>query len=318
MPSSWTGSDGGIDWYLELERADLLPGRLVRGLLRLTAREDTTARGCIVTLRGEERWKYEVTTSNGKTTTTQVHTGREDLPPLPVRVSGPLSLVRGPGAGAPVRAPGPAARAADGRRRQGRRGVDRGGEARPRGRPRRLDRGPGPGAPADRAPARGRRPRRAVRAVRRGGRPGRRRPVGHHRARPGAARGGRAVHRPGRRPGARPRRRSGASGRSSRCTSRSRWVAVSRRRSRPGRDSLAAETTLHGERVFERGGRRRRGGAAHGRAPPLHRRGPLRADPRPSASRRIAACSGTSPSPRPPSSDGRSARAVCAVGISVV
>jgi hypothetical protein len=107
MPSGWTGSDGGIDWYLELERADLLPGRLVAGVVRLTAREATTARGCIVTLRGEERWKYEVTTSDGKTTTTQVHTGREDLPVLPVRVSGPLSLVPGQVLEVPFELPAP-------------------------------------------------------------------------------------------------------------------------------------------------------------------------------------------------------------------
>jgi hypothetical protein len=95
MTRSWTGSDGGVDWHLALDRDDLLPGRLVPGLLRLTARDATQARGIVVTLRGEERWKYEVTTSNGKTTTTTVHTGREDLPPLPVRVSGGLSLAAG-------------------------------------------------------------------------------------------------------------------------------------------------------------------------------------------------------------------------------
>jgi hypothetical protein len=91
----WIGSDGGVDWYLALERDDLLPGRLVPGVLRLTARGDTRARGVFVTLRGEERWKYEVTTSDGETTTTSVHTGREDLPRLPVRVWGALSLAAG-------------------------------------------------------------------------------------------------------------------------------------------------------------------------------------------------------------------------------
>jgi hypothetical protein len=107
VTTSWTGSEGGLDWELELERDDLLPGRLVAGRLRLTARKDVAGRGMIVTLRGEEHWKYEVTTSDGKTTTTRVHTGREDLPALPVRVSGPLNLVRGESLDLPFELPGP-------------------------------------------------------------------------------------------------------------------------------------------------------------------------------------------------------------------
>ena len=85
MARTWTGSNGGVDWGLTLDRDDLLPGRLVAGLLRATARKPVEARGVIVTLRGVEHWRYEVTTSDGKTTTTSVHTGRQDLPALPVR-----------------------------------------------------------------------------------------------------------------------------------------------------------------------------------------------------------------------------------------
>src|SRR5829696_7761718 len=103
----WTSSDGGSDWQLELQRDDLLPGRLVPGRLRLTARKDVEGRGVVVTLRGEEHWKYEVTTSDGKTTTTKVHTGREDLPRLPVRVSGPLALARGETVDLPFELPAP-------------------------------------------------------------------------------------------------------------------------------------------------------------------------------------------------------------------
>src|SRR3954466_14892898 len=88
----WTGSNGGIDWALELDSADLIPGRLVRGRVTLVARRAVTGRGVVVTLRGEERWKYEVTTNDGQTTTTTVHTGTAELPPNPVRVAGPLSL----------------------------------------------------------------------------------------------------------------------------------------------------------------------------------------------------------------------------------
>lgn len=104
---TWTGSHGGIDWDLQLERDDLLPGRLVAGMVRLTARDDTAGRGVVVTLRGEERWKYEVTTSNGKTTTTEVHTGREDLPAIPILASGPLSLARGETRELPFELPAP-------------------------------------------------------------------------------------------------------------------------------------------------------------------------------------------------------------------
>ena len=64
MPG-WTGEDSGIRWELALERDDLLPGRLVPGTVRVEARDDVSARRLLVTLRGVERWKYEVTVSDG-------------------------------------------------------------------------------------------------------------------------------------------------------------------------------------------------------------------------------------------------------------
>src|SRR3954464_9732650 len=103
MTRTWTGSDGGVAWTLELERDDLIPGRLVRGRLRLPAGGrggggrggrgpgGGESRGGVVTLRGEERWRYE--TSDGKTTTEE--TGTESLPSIPVRLSGPVSLEAG-------------------------------------------------------------------------------------------------------------------------------------------------------------------------------------------------------------------------------
>ncbi|HEY3334805.1 MAG TPA: hypothetical protein VGK16_06150 [Candidatus Limnocylindrales bacterium] len=107
MARSWTGSNGGVDWALTLDRDDLLPGRLVGGVLRATARKAVEARGVVVTLRGVEHWRYEVTTSNGETTTTTVHTGREDLPAIPVRLTGPITLVAGETRELPFELPGP-------------------------------------------------------------------------------------------------------------------------------------------------------------------------------------------------------------------
>ena len=52
MAAAWTRADGAIEWTLELDRADLIPGRLVAGRVRLTAREDVRGRAVMVTLRG--------------------------------------------------------------------------------------------------------------------------------------------------------------------------------------------------------------------------------------------------------------------------
>jgi hypothetical protein len=104
---TWTGTSGGVDWALSLDRDDLLPGRLVGGVLRATARKTVEARGVIVTLRGVEHWRYEVTTSDGKTTTTTVHTGRDELPLVPVRLTGPVTLVAGETRELPFELPGP-------------------------------------------------------------------------------------------------------------------------------------------------------------------------------------------------------------------
>ena len=107
MTKTWTGSNGGLDWALSLDRDDLLPGRLVDGVLRATARKAVDGRGVIATLRGVEHWRYEVTTSDGKTTTTSVHTGREDLPLVPVRLAGRLALAAGETRELPFQVPVP-------------------------------------------------------------------------------------------------------------------------------------------------------------------------------------------------------------------
>jgi hypothetical protein len=91
MTGRWTGSDGGVEWTLDLDDPILLPGRLARGTVTLVAADDVEGRAVVATLRGEESWRHVVST--GKTTT--VVTSTEDAPPVAVVVSGPLRLVRG-------------------------------------------------------------------------------------------------------------------------------------------------------------------------------------------------------------------------------
>ena len=96
MTARWTASDGGVEWQLELERDRLLPGRLVDGRVTLVAQRAVEARGLMVTLRGEEHWRYEVTTTDAEGHThTERRTGREDLPRVPVLLDGPLRLAAG-------------------------------------------------------------------------------------------------------------------------------------------------------------------------------------------------------------------------------
>jgi hypothetical protein len=96
LTRAWDGSSGGVDWVLELARDGLLPGRLVDGRVRLTARHPIEARRLLVTLRGREHWRYdETTTDSNGTTHTETHTGTEDLPPEPVLLAEPVALAAG-------------------------------------------------------------------------------------------------------------------------------------------------------------------------------------------------------------------------------
>jgi hypothetical protein len=95
-PARWSTSSRGVDWELELDRADLLPGRLVAGRVTLTARTRVAARRLLVTLRGREHWRYEVTSRDAQGGThTSRRTGREDLPAIPVQVAEPVALAAG-------------------------------------------------------------------------------------------------------------------------------------------------------------------------------------------------------------------------------
>ena len=104
MTAAWTGADGDLEWNLEVDRGDLIPGRLVAGRVRLTARDDVRGRAVMVTLRGEECWKYIV--HNGKSSS--IVEDQADLPAVPVRLSGPIELARGQSLELPFELPVPA------------------------------------------------------------------------------------------------------------------------------------------------------------------------------------------------------------------
>lgn len=96
MSMAWTASSHGVEWRLELERAVLLPGRLVDGKVTVKAERALDARGLQVALRGTEHWKHNVTTTDGQgNTSTHVETERKDLVHEPVAVSGELHLGAG-------------------------------------------------------------------------------------------------------------------------------------------------------------------------------------------------------------------------------
>lgn len=94
--TTWEHIDGGVAWRLELDRDRLLPGRLVGGRVTVTAQRGVEARGLVVTLRGREHWRYEVTTTDADGhARTETRTGREDLPSVPVMLASPVTLTAG-------------------------------------------------------------------------------------------------------------------------------------------------------------------------------------------------------------------------------
>jgi hypothetical protein len=93
---AWDEESGGVEWHVELDRAVLLPGRLVTGRLSLLARDPVDARQLVAALVGEEHWRHEETTRNANgTTSTRVVTSREELRRVPEQLHGPLQLVAG-------------------------------------------------------------------------------------------------------------------------------------------------------------------------------------------------------------------------------
>jgi hypothetical protein len=94
--SRTTGSDGGVDFDLALDRTEVLPGRLVGGAIRLSFREPRDVRGIVAALIATERWQWERTNrdANGNTTTETV-TERREHQRLPVMLAAAGSYGRG-------------------------------------------------------------------------------------------------------------------------------------------------------------------------------------------------------------------------------
>ena len=93
---AWDHESGGVEWHVELDRAVLLPGRLVGGRLALHATRNVEARQLVAALVGEEHWRHRVTDRNANgTTSTRVVTSREELRRVPEILHGPLRLVAG-------------------------------------------------------------------------------------------------------------------------------------------------------------------------------------------------------------------------------
>jgi len=87
-----TGSDGGVDFELSLDRRELLPGQLATGGVRLAFQHAVEFRGIVASLTATEQWQWKRTTqgANGQTTT-QTVTERHELQRLPVMLEGPGS-----------------------------------------------------------------------------------------------------------------------------------------------------------------------------------------------------------------------------------
>jgi hypothetical protein len=83
-----TGSDGGVDFEVELGRTEVLPGRLVEGLVRVRFRDAKSVRGIVAALVATETWQWRQTTSDGQGhTTTRTMTEHRELQRLPIQLA---------------------------------------------------------------------------------------------------------------------------------------------------------------------------------------------------------------------------------------
>ena len=96
MTAVFRDSSHGVDWRLELDRDELLPGQLMPGKLSVVSHGTVDARGLIVALRAIEYWQYQETTTdaNGHTSS-HTETKRQELVFEPVQLAGDIHL--GPG-----------------------------------------------------------------------------------------------------------------------------------------------------------------------------------------------------------------------------
>ena len=87
-----TGSDGGVDFELTLDRHELLPGRLAAGVVHLTFRRGMDVRGIVASLIATEQWQFKRTHNDAQGhMTTETVTERHELQRLPVMLDGPGS-----------------------------------------------------------------------------------------------------------------------------------------------------------------------------------------------------------------------------------
>jgi hypothetical protein len=87
-----TGSDGGVDFELTMDRRELLPGQLAIGSVGLSFRHAVEFRGIVASLIATEQWQWQRTShdANGQVRTETV-TERHELQRLPVQIEGPGS-----------------------------------------------------------------------------------------------------------------------------------------------------------------------------------------------------------------------------------
>ena len=99
---------GSYELTLEVETDRLLPGRLVDARLRIASTDGGQIRGTRATLTGTESWRYDTTTTDAEGRMhTETRTGSQDLPPVPVALSGPLTLAAGETRDLPFQIPVP-------------------------------------------------------------------------------------------------------------------------------------------------------------------------------------------------------------------
>ena len=82
-------------WTIEIDPPVLLPGRPVSVSLAYTPERDHDGRGVRAVLRCRERYRYDRTESDGKTTRTVTHTAVVEVARLEADLAGPQRFVRG-------------------------------------------------------------------------------------------------------------------------------------------------------------------------------------------------------------------------------
>jgi hypothetical protein len=96
MTVATTAQAGSYELTLELATDRQLPGRLVDGRLRIATARGGEIRGARVTMVGVETWRYDTTTVDAQGhTRTETRTATQDLPSIPIALSGPLALAAG-------------------------------------------------------------------------------------------------------------------------------------------------------------------------------------------------------------------------------